>query len=82
MSAPAVSKAPDRTDRDDRLSFDEVLALLPSSVTRRILRRAVQSGRFPAPDVQLTPKFTFWRRERVEQWLNARPSEGGPDHAA
>lgn len=46
-------------------------------VGARTLDRWISAGTFPAPDLRLTGKALFWRREAVEAWIADRAQEGG-----
>jgi len=48
---------------------------LPTS--GRTLDRWISSGAFPRPDIRKGGKIRFWRRETVENWINAQTEGGG-----
>ena len=62
----------------------EVPALLTLAMVRkfyvplgeRTLFRLISAGRFPAADVRVGGKLRLWRRETVEQWINAACKAG------
>lgn len=65
------------------------VAPVPELLTKRLIRthylpaaertldRWIAAGVFPRPDLALSGKALFWRRETVERWIADRAAEGG-----
>lgn len=43
--------------------------VLGSEISERTLRKLISSGRFPRPDVRLSAKLRFWKRETILEWI-------------
>lgn len=43
--------------------------VLGGEVSDRTLRKLIACGRFPKPDVRLSAKLRFWRRDTVLSWI-------------
>ena len=43
--------------------------VLGGEVSERTLRKLISCGRFPKPDVRLSAKLRFWRRDTVLSWI-------------
>jgi len=39
---------------------------------QRTLDRWISAGQFPRPDISIGGKVRYWRRETVEQWIEAQ----------
>ncbi len=68
-----------------RAEQEPIPALLTKNLVRkhylpigeRTLDRWVSAGQFPRPDLALGGKARFWRKETVEQWINAQAEGRG-----
>lgn len=44
-------------------------------IAERTLHRWVSSGQFPRPEIAIGGKVRYWKRETVENWIDARAQE-------
>ncbi len=46
-------------------------------IAERTFWRWVSAGQFPKPDLAISGKAKFWKRETVETWIDAQAGKGG-----
>ena len=59
----------ERPDADPPLCLDFAGVIHHLPVGRSTLNRLISAGKFPSPDIVLSQKLKFWRRQTVATWI-------------
>ncbi|WP_233854301.1 helix-turn-helix transcriptional regulator [Paraburkholderia sp. HD33-4] len=72
MMAPAlaVGETLENMPGERLLNVEQVLALLPWDISRRVWTDGVRAGRFPAPSASLTRKTRYWRADSIRAMIS------------